>query len=113
MADDQLLNDVREALRSAGMALKNDIWRPEDEPFLTARATDLVGLHAKAAAADNESKRKAYLAAAADTVNHVKLFALMRMEVGAQHVLDALGRFFLEKVVPALIAVLPKLVGML
>ncbi|MBX3190086.1 MAG: hypothetical protein KF819_23875 [Labilithrix sp.] len=112
MADNDLTLQVTTTLRDAGKQLKADLWKAEDEAFLKARAADLIGLNAKAAAADTEAKKKAYLAAAADTVNHVKLMALIRMEVATQNILDTLGKFFLDKVVPALLGLLPKLVGM-
>lgn len=111
MSEDSLTNEVIGALRDAGTALKADLWKSDDEAFLAARAADLIGLHAKASEAADDNKRRAYVAAAADVLNHVKLLALIRMEVGAQHLVDLLGQFFLEKAVPVLLTLLPKLVG--
>lgn len=99
--------EVKQALRDAGTQLKNDLWKPEDEAFLAARAKDLVGLNIKATAATEPAKKKAYQAAALDVLSHVKLLAVIRMEVGAQHVFDALGRFFMDKVLPVIVKLLP------
>lgn len=107
-----LEDDVEKALRDAGAELKQDLWHDSDKAFLKARARDLMGLNGKASAATDENKKRAYLAAARDVVNHVRLVAMIRMEVAARHVLDALGRFFLEKVIPAVVKVLPALVGL-
>jgi hypothetical protein len=107
-----LEDEVEKALRDAGAVLKADLWQPSDAAFLKARATDLVGLNRKADTATDPMKKRAYVAAARDVVNHVRLLAVIRMEVAAHHVLDALGRFFVEKVVPALLALLPSLIGL-
>jgi len=107
-----LEDDVKQALRDAGEQLKKDLWQPNDEAFLAARATDLVGLNAKALAATDPAKKKAYQAAAKDVVNHVQLLAVIRMEAGAAHIVDALGKFFMDKVLPALIKLLPVLISL-
>ena len=107
-----IVDDVKKGLEEAGKALKADLWKPEDNAFLAARAKDLVGLATKAASTTDARKKAAYLAAAKDTIHHVKLVALIRMEVGLIHVLDALGRFFLEKAVPVLISKLPSLAAL-
>lgn len=107
-----IVDDVQRALEDAGAALRKDMWKDTDRAFLKARARDLVGLAAKAATATDPARKKAYLAAATDTVHHVKLLVLMRMEVAASHVLDALGRFFLEKLLPALGKLLPALAAL-
>jgi len=104
-----ILEKVRNLLLETGRQLKGDLWRAEDEAFLKARARDLVGLARKAAEAQETAKRAAYVAAARDTLESVKLLALIRMETGAQHVLDALGRFFMSHVIPRLTALLPAL----
>lgn len=106
-----LVEAAQSALREAGKQLKSDLWKPEDELFLAARARDLVGLEAKAVKATDPRRKAAYLAAARDVVNHVRLLALIRMEAAAHHIQEALGRFFLEKVVPLLLRVLPGLLG--
>ncbi|HEY5958818.1 MAG TPA: hypothetical protein VIV60_19790 [Polyangiaceae bacterium] len=106
-----LQDDVLQALKSAGKELKQDLWHVEDEPFLAARAKDLMGLAMKAEAAKDPNLRVAYVAAARDVVHHVKLLAMMRMEVGASHVVEALGKFFLNTLVPILIKCLPALLG--
>jgi len=105
------VDDVKDVLRDAGRALRHDLWAASDEEFLAAKARDLVRLARKAAATEDPHTRIAYLAAARDTINHVKLVALMRMEVAASHVLDTLGRLFLERALPALIERLPSLLG--
>jgi hypothetical protein len=107
-----LVDDVQGALRDAGAALKGDLWKSADAAFLAARAKDLAGLQTKANAEQDPMKKAAYVAAARDVVNHVKLLAVIRMEVTAQHVVEALGNFFVAKVVPALIKLLPALVGL-
>ena len=111
MSESELLEATENALRDAGKQLKSDLWKPEDSEFLAARAKDLVGLNAKAASATDDRKKAAYVAAARDVVNHVRLLALIRMEAAAQHIQDALGRFFLEKLLPVLIRALPALFG--
>ena len=108
-----LEDEVKQALKEAGEQLKKDLWHPGDEMFLAARARDLAGLQRKAEAATDPNKKKAYTAAARDTVQSVKMLALIRMEAGAAHIGDALGRFFMEKVLPALIKLLPAIIGAL
>jgi hypothetical protein len=71
-----------------------------------------VGLSLKAEASQDPNRKRAYLAAATDVLNHVRLVAVIRMEVAARHVVDALGRFFLEKVIPAVVKVLPALAAL-
>jgi hypothetical protein len=107
-----LVDDVKKALEDAGSVLKADLWTDDDDEFLAARARDLVGLARKAQAATDERKRAAYLAAVRGTVSHVKLLAMIRMEVAQRHVVDALGRFFLEHLLPRLLQLLPALVGL-
>jgi len=107
-----LEDEVKQALRDAGTQLKNDLWKPEDEAFLAARAKDLVGLNAKALAATDPAKKKGYQAAAKDVVNHARLLAVIRMEAGAQHVVEILGKFFVEKLLPVLIKLLPAVLGL-
>ena len=70
-----------------------------DAPLLTLAATD-------------PAKKKAFQAAAKDVVNHVQLLAVIRMEAGAAHIVDALGKFFMDKVLPALIKLLPVLISL-
>lgn len=106
-----LADDVKDALADAGRVLKADLWTDDDDEFLAARARDLVGLARKAQATTDERKRKAYLAAARATVGHVKLLAMIRMEVAQRHVVDALGRFFLEHLLPRLVRLLPAIAG--
>lgn len=108
-----LEDDVKQALRDTGEKLKKDLWKPEDEAFLAARARDLVGLNAKAAAAADPARKKAYEAAARDVLNHVRLLAVIRMEAGVAHVVDALGRFFMESVLPVLAKLLPAIIAAL
>ena len=108
-----LVDQVRHALEEAGTALRRDMWTANDRAFLTARAKDLVGLSVKAAATHDPARKAAYGAAAKDTIQHVKLVAMMRMEVAAAHVLDALGRFFLDKALPVLVKLLPALAALL
>jgi hypothetical protein len=103
------VEDVKKVLEDAGNELKAGLWKPEDKAFLAARARDLIGLAAKAAAVTDKRKQAAYVAAARDTVNHVKLLVLIRMEVGANHLAEALGKFFLELVLPVLVRILPAL----
>jgi len=113
MVFDEALEATKKALADAGKQLKSDLWKPEDSAFLAARAKDLVGLNRKAAATQDPIKKAAYLAAARDVVNHVRLLAVIRMEVSAHHVQDALGRFFLDTLLPLLIKALPALIGLL
>lgn len=94
--------DVEKALLDAGEQLKKDLWRPEDKQFIANRAKDLVGLNAKAAAATDAATKRQYQLAAAAVVDHVKLQALLRLQVTQDHLLDALGRFFLNVALPAL-----------
>ena len=104
-----LENQVRQALIEAGTQLRSDLWRQEDLEFLSRRARDLVGLNDKALKANDDSKRTQYRLAAQAVVENVKLLALLRMQTAQDHVLDALGRFFLKVVLPALAALLTAL----
>lgn len=97
-----LIDDVRRALEDAGKQLKKDLWRPEDMTLLASRAQDLVGLNLKAEQATDPNKKAQYQYAAQSVVEHVKLLALLRMQVAQNDVLDALGRFFMNIVIPAL-----------
>lgn len=108
-----LEQDVKKALIDAGTTLKKDLWKPEDLKMLSARARDLVGLQLKAEAATTRAKKAQYRGAAKMVVEHVKLMALIRMEVAQQHVIDALGKFFLEKVLPVLVKLLPALFALI
>jgi hypothetical protein len=107
-----LEDDVKQVLRDTGEQLKKDLWKPADDAFLAARAKDLVGLNAKALAATDPAKKKAFHAAANDVVGHVRLLAVIRMEAGAAHIADILGKFFMEKLLPALIKLLPVLLSL-
>lgn len=107
-----LIDDVEQALRAAGEQLKQDLWKPTDTAFLAARAKDLVGLDAKASAATDPAIKNAYLASAKDVLEGVKLLAIIRMEAGAQHLADALGKFFLNTVLPLLAKLLPAAFGL-
>jgi hypothetical protein len=107
-----LLNDAKQALEDAGKQLKADLWKPDDAKFLEARAKDIVGLAAKASEEQNPAKKAGYIAAARDTLVSVKLLALIRMETGEKHLLDALGNFFMSVVIPAVLKALPALVGL-
>ncbi len=97
-----LIDAVEQALLNAGTQLKADLWRKEDLQLIAAKARDLVGLHTKAVATKDKKKKRQYELAALSVVDHVKLLALLRMQVAQQHVVDVLGKFFLEKVLPAL-----------
>jgi hypothetical protein len=112
MPDNDLVEAAKSALRDAGRQLKSDLWKPEDEVFLAARAKDLVGLEAKAVNATDPRRKAAYLAAARDVVNHVRLLAVIRMEAAVHHIQEALGRFFLREAVPLLVRALPGLLGL-
>lgn len=104
-----LEDDVEKALRDAGTQLKADLWQESDTPFLQARARDLIGLNVKAARAIDPIKKRAYLAAARDVVGHVRLMAMIRMEVAAANLLDELSRFFMDRLLPLIRAILPAL----
>jgi hypothetical protein len=108
-----LEDDVKQALREAGEQIKKDLWKPNDEAFLAARAKDLVGLNKKALATDDPLRKKGYKAAADDVLNHVKLLAIIRSEALAAHLSDIIGKLFLEKVLPLLIKLLPALIAAL
>jgi hypothetical protein len=97
---------VKEALIVAGTQLKKDLWRDEDLKLIAAKAKDLVGLYAKHEGTSDKKKKRQYALAAMSVVDHVKLLALLRMQVAQNHVLEALGKFFLEKALPALAKVL-------
>ncbi len=103
--------EVKEALKQAGEQLKKDLWKPEDEAFLVARAADLVGLNRKAEATTNPDKKRAYQAAARDALQSVKMLALIRAEVATAHLVELVGRIFIEKVVPLLIKLLPAIIA--
>lgn len=106
-----LENEVKQALKDAGVELKKDLWKQEDEAFLAARAKDLVALNRKALTTTDPNKKKAYQAAARDAVQSVKMLALIRAEVAAAHLVDLVGRFFMEKALPALIKLLPAIIA--
>jgi hypothetical protein len=71
-----------------------------------------VGLNAKAAAATDPAKKKAYQGTAQDVLNHVRLLAMIRVEAGAAHVVEILGKFFIDKVLPVLIKLLPAVLAL-
>jgi hypothetical protein len=102
-----LNNDVTKTLVDAGNQLKKDLWRPQDLVLLQARAADLIGLNAKAAATTDASKKEQYKLAAKGVLEHVKLLALLRVQVTQDHLLDALGKFFLTVALPTLVKLLP------
>lgn len=104
-----LLDDVTQALVDAGNQLKKDIWQPGDMALLAARAQDLVGLNNKADQATDPGKRTQYRLAAQSVVEHVKLLALLRIQVVQTDIIDALGRFFMKVVIPALASLLKAL----
>lgn len=94
--------EVEAVFVNAGKQLKADLWRPDDLKLIASRAKDLVGLDAKAKAAQDPALKRQYQLAAEGVVEHVKLLALLRMQVAQDHLLDALGRFFMNIVIPAL-----------
>lgn len=106
-----LENEIKQALKEAGQQLKHDLWKPEDDAFLVARAKDIAGLNLKAAKATDPNKKRAYQAAALDTLQGVKMLALIRAEVSATHIVDALGRFFMLTILPALAKLVPALLA--
>lgn len=106
-----LQDDIKQALKEAGEQLKKDLWRPEDEAFLNSRAADLMGLNRKAEAATDPKKKKMYQAAARDTIESVKMLALIRAEVATAHLIELVGRVFIEKVVPLLIKLIPAIIA--
>ena len=112
MADD-LLDQVTGTLRDAGTTLKADLWQPEDEAVLKARAADLIDYNEKAASTDDPAKKAAYHAAAVDVLNQVRDLAMMRVEIAAKHLVDDVEQFFVGKLLPAVVALLPKLIGIL
>jgi len=79
---------------------------------LEARAKDLVGLNVSAAAATDPATKQAFVAAAKDVVNSVKILALIRAEAAAKQLRDQLEQFFVQTVVPKLLALLPALLGL-
>lgn len=105
------IDEATKALVDAGRQLKSDLWKADDNAFLAARAKDLVGLAAKIETEKDAAKKAGYVAAARDTLVSVKLLALIRMETVQQHVLEALGSFFMSTVLPALVKLLPALVA--
>lgn len=102
-------DEIKQVLRDAGEQIKKDLWKPEDELFLQARARDFIGLEAKAAKATDPAKKKAYHNTALDVLNHVKLLALIRAEAAADHMVEKLGSLFVQKALPLLIKLLPAL----
>jgi hypothetical protein len=110
---DTLLGDVKTALTLAGEVLKQDLWKPEDDAFLAARAADLVGLNRKAQATTNPAKKQAYQAAARDTLQSVKMLALIRAEATKDHLIAVLGKVFMDNVLPQLIKLLPVIIAAL
>lgn len=108
-----LEDDVKQALMDAGSQLKHDLWKSGDQAFLAARARDLIGLNLKAQTTTDPIRKKAYQAAARDTVESVKMLALIRAERVPEHLVDALGRFFLDRALPVLVKLLPAIVAAL
>jgi hypothetical protein len=102
-----LRTEVKEALDIAANEIKTGLWHEEDKDFLEARAKDLVGLHLKARTTTDLLKQRAYKAAAADTLHHVKLMAIIRMEATSARMADLVGRLFVETAVRLLKLVLP------
>jgi hypothetical protein len=102
---------VEQALVLAGAQLKKDLWEPEDLKLLARRSKDLVGLYEKMKATKDKRKRRQYELAAMTVVDHIKLLALLRMQVAEKHVTEALGRFFLEKALPVLAKILVGLIA--
>lgn len=108
-----LQGDVKAALKLAGEVLKKDLWKPEDDAFISARAADLVGLNRKAQATNNPAKKQAYKAAARDVLQSVKMLALIRAEATKDHLIEVLGQVFMDKVLPQLIRLLPAIIAAL
>lgn len=106
-----LKDEVKQALKEAGEVFKKELWKSEDEAFLDSRAADLIGLNHKAAATTNPDRKRAYQAAARDTLQSVKMLALIRAEVVVAHLVDLLGRIFMEKVLPRLIQLIPVVIA--
>ena len=107
-----LLVDVLAELTQAGEDIKKDLWQPGDAAVLQARAQDIVQLGLDAAEETDAAKKAAFLAAAKDVLNQVKMLAVARAEVAVQKTAAELGQFFLDKVAPKLVALLPALVGL-
>ncbi|HTA92220.1 MAG TPA: hypothetical protein VK745_21725 [Polyangiaceae bacterium] len=107
-----LEDDVKQELKAAGQQFLADLWQPADEAVLEARAKDLVGLNVSAATATDPATKQAFVAAAKDVVNSVKILALIRAEAAAKHLRDQLEQFFVQTVVPKLLALLPALLGL-
>jgi hypothetical protein len=107
-----IVDEIKQALRGAGEQLKKDLWRPEDDQFLEARAQDLARLEGKALAATNPAKKKGFQTAANDVIEHVKAVALIRIEAARDHLVDLIGRIFMEKLLPALVRLLPALLAL-
>jgi hypothetical protein len=107
-----LEDDVKQELKTAGRQFLADLWQPADEAVLEARAKDLVELNVSAAAATDPATKQAFVAAAKDVVNSVKILALIRAEAAAKQLRDQLEQFFVQTVVPKLLALLPALLGL-
>jgi hypothetical protein len=105
-----LEDEVKKALIDAGNELKKDLWHPEDLELLAARARDLVGLDRKASEESDPAKKAQYKMAAGMVLDHVKLLALLRMQVARKDIETALGNFFMKTVLPALGALLKAVV---
>jgi hypothetical protein len=101
---------VKKALIDAGNQLRKDLWRPQDLVLLEARAGDLVGLNAKAEATTDAAKKEQYKLAAQGVLEHVKLLALVRVQVAQDHLVDALGKFFMNVALPTLVKLLPAVI---
>jgi hypothetical protein len=104
-----LQKEVEQALIASGRQLKADLWRPEDLRLLARRSKDLVGLNAKARATRDKKKKRQYRLAAEGVVEHVRLLALLRLQVAQDHLLDTLGRFFDRVLLPILAKLLTAL----
>jgi hypothetical protein len=104
-----LKDEVLAALRAAGEAVRADLWHPDDAVVLELVAHDLVGLGGKVVTATDPAKLAQYKRSAALLVDHTKLLALRRAHVIEQDLEAGLEGIFLEKVLPALIALLPRM----
>lgn len=72
-----------------------------------------IGLNRKAQTTTDPTRKKAYQAAARDTLESVKMLALIRAERVPEHLVDALGRFFMDRALPVLIKLLPAIIAAL
>ena len=104
-----LQDEVFDALRDAGLELKEDLWSAKDKEVLAQRAKDLVGLHVKALAADDPGKKEQYRLAARLVVQHVQLIALTRLHVAGEDLVEIIKKFFTRVLLPALLRLLPAL----